>query len=68
MNESNSSPGQGRSDGQADWPERLGMLRDLRGHAKNVVWNLLGIGLPLIVAVVAMPLLIEASVLRALVF
>jgi len=39
--------------------EKLSVLRDVRGHARNVFWNLLGVGVPLIVAVVAMPLLIE---------
>jgi len=39
--------------------EKLNVLRDVRGHARNVFWNLLGVGVPLIVAVVAMPLLIE---------
>jgi O-antigen/teichoic acid export membrane protein len=59
MSESKSPPGQGRSNGQGQDSDRLGMLRDVRGHAKNVSWNLLGIGIPLVVAIVAIPLLIK---------
>lgn len=44
---------------QSQASEKLSSLRDLRRHAKHVSWNLLGVGAPLIVAVVAMPLLIE---------
>jgi len=39
--------------------EKLSVLQDVRSHARNVVWNLIGIGVPAIVAIVAIPLLIE---------